>query len=62
MNRDSKQDNDTQVVWRCCECHESDIHGGVSQSSKTKGTAGRCYWCDKPVDVYFGPSRKIVGG
>lgn len=51
---------DRVVMWRCCECHEGDIHGGVKQTSKTRGTAGRCYWCDKPVDVYYGQSRRAA--
>lgn len=48
----------TAPAWRCCECHRPDISGGVQQTSKTQGKAGHCYWCQKPVDVYFGQSRK----
>ena len=38
-------------VWICCECGSDSIHGGVRQTSKRYGQAGRCYFCDKPVKV-----------
>lgn len=39
------------MKWICCECGSDSIHGGVRQTSKRYGQAGRCYWCAKPVRV-----------
>jgi len=39
------------MKWVCCECGSDSIHGGVRQTSKCYGQAGRCYFCDKPVKV-----------
>jgi hypothetical protein len=55
-----KNNRDELITWRCVECHEIDIHGGITQTSKTRGKAGRCYWCNKPVDVYFGKNKRIL--
>ena len=50
--------NEYIARWHCCECHKTDISGGIRQASKTRGVAGHCYWCFKPVEVYFGRCRK----
>ncbi len=54
------QKTDEAVCWRCTECHKPDLCGGIKQQTKTRGVAGRCYWCKKKVDAYFGKSRKIA--
>ena len=42
--------DNNEVTWRCCECRQPDLSGGIKQTSKKYGLS---YFCG-PVKVYLG--------